>query len=96
MSFSVPTVLLVFLLRWTWGISSWLLIKVQRLLLTMDVGCLLMAAATDLGHRVSPLGCSPLPVDGQLRAKAGFKLQGSSSAASSVDYCETQLPESVS
>ena len=52
---------------------GYLFIKVQRLLLTVDVGCLLMAAATDLEHRVSPLGCSPLPVDGQLRAKAGFK-----------------------
>ena len=41
--------------------------------LTSDVGCLFMAAATDLGHRVSPLSHSLLPVDGQLRAKAGFK-----------------------
>ena len=37
--------------------------KVQPLLLTLDVGYLLMAATTDLGHRVSPLGHSPLTIE---------------------------------
>ena len=37
--------------------------KVQLLLLTLDVGYLLMAAATDLDHRVSPRSCSLLQLD---------------------------------
>ena len=36
--------------------------KMQPLLLTLDVGYLLMAAAPDLGHRVSTLGLRLAPL----------------------------------
>ena len=45
---SVPTILLGFLLRWTWGISSWLLQQSA-------------AAAPYLGCGVAPPGCCPWP-----------------------------------
>ena len=43
---SVPSILLGFLVPWTWGISSWLLQQSA-------------AAAPYLGSRVAPLGCHP-------------------------------------
>ena len=49
-----------FTLTWTWGISSWLLHKVQLLLLTLDEGYLLMATPPDLECGVTPLG-PPVP-----------------------------------
>ena len=62
------TILLGFLLPWTWGISSLGLgvslhgcsSKVQPLLLTLDEGYLLMAAPPDLEHGVASLG-PPVP-----------------------------------
>ena len=55
--FLTPTVLLDFLLPWTWGISSSLLQhKRSCLLLTLDEGYLLTAAPTDLECGVTPLG----------------------------------------
>ena len=56
MTLTTPTVLLGFLLPWTWGISSWLLQKVQPLLLTLDEGYLLTANPPDLERGVAPLG----------------------------------------
>ena len=47
-----------FTLTWTWGISSWLLHKVQLLLLTLDEGYLLTATPPDLERGVAPLGPS--------------------------------------
>ena len=58
---SGPTVLFVFPLPWTWGISSRHSSKAQLLLLTLDVGYLLMTTAPDLGHGISPLGCHSCP-----------------------------------
>ena len=52
------TILLGFLLPWTWGISSWLSSKVQPLLLTLDEVYLLMAAPPDLESGVALLGPS--------------------------------------
>ena len=46
---ATPTLLLGFLLPWTWGISS-------RLLLTWDEGYLLTAAPPDLERGIAPLG----------------------------------------
>ena len=65
MPLTTPTVLLGFLLPWTWGISSWLLQKVQPLLLTFDKGYLLTANPPDLERGVAPLG-SPAPVQPSL------------------------------
>ena len=45
----VPTILLEFLLPWTWGISSWLLQQSTA------------AAPSCLGRNVSPLGCRSWP-----------------------------------
>ena len=61
MSLTTPTVLLGFLLPWTWvhGSSS----KAQLLILTLDKGYLLTAAPPDLERGVAPL--SP-PVPAQL------------------------------
>ena len=53
---SALTVLLYFLLSWTWGISSGCSSKVQPLLIFLDIGYLLTVTTTDLGCRVSPLG----------------------------------------
>ena len=61
MTLTTPTVLLGFLLPWTWGISSWLLQKVQPLLLTLDEGYLLTANPPDLERGVAPLG-PPAPM----------------------------------
>ena len=49
MPLATPTVLLGFLLLWTWGISSWLL-------LILDEGYLLTAPPPDLECGVAPLG----------------------------------------
>ena len=51
----MPTILLLFLLPWTWGVSSWLLQQTQLLLLTLDEGYLLTATPIDLEHGVAPL-----------------------------------------
>ena len=56
MPLTTPTIILVFLLLWTWGISSQLLQKVQPLFLTLDEGCLLMAALPVLKGGIAPLG----------------------------------------
>ena len=61
MPFATPTVLLGFLLPWTWGISSWLLQQSAALLLTLDKGYLLTAAPPDLECGVAPLG-PPAPM----------------------------------
>ena len=73
---ATPTILFGFLLHWTWSISSWLLQKVQPLLLTLDERYPLTAtppdfehgvapldprAATNLGRGVAPLGLLPWP-----------------------------------
>ena len=63
MPLTTPTVLLGFLLPWTWGLSSWLLQKVQPLLLTLDKGYLLTTNPPDLEG--GPLG-SPAPVQPSL------------------------------
>ena len=49
-----PTVLLGFLLPWTWGISSQLLQQSTATAPYLELAYLLTAAATDLGHGVSP------------------------------------------
>ena len=46
LSLSLPTLLFGFLLPWTWGISSWLLLQSA-------------AAAAYLGSKVAPLSCCP-------------------------------------
>ena len=43
----------------TWGISSRLLQQSAAAAPYLGMGYFLMAAATDFGHRVSPLLCSP-------------------------------------
>ena len=48
-------------LPWMWGISSWVLRKVQPLLLTLDEGYLLTATPPDLQCGIAPLG-PPVPV----------------------------------
>ena len=53
MSLTTPTVLLGFLLPWTWGISSWLLQQSTAAALTLDKGYLLTAAPPDLGRGVA-------------------------------------------
>ena len=53
---ATPTVLLGFLLPWSWGISSRLLQQSTALLLTLDAGYLLRAAPPDLERGVAPLG----------------------------------------
>ena len=54
---SAPTVLLGFLLH---GVSSRLLQQSAAAAPYLGMGYFLTAAATDFGHRVSPLRCSPL------------------------------------
>ena len=56
MPLATPTILLGFLLPWTWGISSRLLQQAQPLLLTLDEGYLLTAAPPDLERGVAPIG----------------------------------------
>ena len=58
-----PTVILGFLLPWTWGISS-------QLLFTLDMGYLLSAATPDLRHGVSSLSRVQL----QCRAATALRL----------------------
>ena len=53
MPLAIPTVLLGFLLPWTWSISS-------GLLLTLEEGYLLTAAPPDLERGIAPLGPSAL------------------------------------
>ena len=53
MPLATPTILLGFLLPWTWGISS-------GLLLTLEEGYLLTATHPDLEHGVALLG-PPVP-----------------------------------
>ena len=48
MPLATPTILLGFLLPWTWGISSQLLQQSKLLLLTLDEGYLLTTAPPDL------------------------------------------------
>ena len=52
----MPTVLVGFLLPWTWSISSQLLQQAQPLLLTLDMEYLSTATAPDFGCGVFPLG----------------------------------------
>ena len=61
MPLATPTVLLGFLLPWTWGISSQCSSKTQPLLLTLDEGYLLTAIPPDLERGVAPLS-PPAPV----------------------------------
>ena len=56
MPFTTPTVLLGFLLPWTWGISSQLLQQSAAAAPTTDERYLLMAAPPDLERGVAPLG----------------------------------------
>ena len=61
MPLATPTVLLGFLLLWTWGISSWLL-------LILDEGYLLTAPPPDLEREVASLG-PPVPAQAPLVAQ---------------------------
>ena len=56
----MPTLLLGFLIYWTWGISSWLIQQSTVAVLALYMGYLLTAFAPDLGCGVSPLCCSLL------------------------------------
>ena len=62
MPLAIPTILLWFVLPWTWGISSWLL--QQSAATASYLGCegyLLTAAPPGLEHGVAPLG-PPVPM----------------------------------
>ena len=56
MPLATPTVLLGFLLPWTWGISSWLLQQSAATAPYLDEGYLLTATPSDLERGVAPLG----------------------------------------
>ena len=58
---STLTILLGFLLPWTWDISLRHSSKVQLLFLTLDEGYLLTATPPDLERGIAPLG-PPAPV----------------------------------
>ena len=58
---ATPTLLLGFLLPWSWGISSRLLQQSAAAALTLDEGYLLTAASADLEHGVAPLS-PPAPM----------------------------------
>ena len=53
MPLATPTILLGFLLPWTWGISSSCSSRVQPLLLTLHQGYLLTAVPPELEHGVA-------------------------------------------
>ena len=56
MPLRTSTILLQFLLPWTWGISSRLLQQSAAMLLTLDEGYLLTATPPDLESGIAPLG----------------------------------------
>ena len=70
---ATPTVLLGFLLPWTWGISS-------RLLLTLDEGYLLTTAPPDLERGIAPLG-PPAPAQPPLLGRGVAPLSCSCAVA---------------
>ena len=51
-----PTILLGFLLPWTWGISSWLLQQSAAIAPYLGRGYLLTTAPSDLERGIAPLG----------------------------------------
>ena len=57
----MPTILLGFLLSWTWSISSRLLQQSAAVAPYLDEGYLLTAAIPDLERGIAPLG-PPVPV----------------------------------
>ena len=59
-SLITPTILLGFLLPWTWGISSQLFQQAQPLLLTLNEGYLLTTTPPDLELGIGPLGTASL------------------------------------
>ena len=56
MPLKTPTILLGFLLPWTWDISSWLLQQSAATAPYLEEGYLLTDAPPDLEHGVDPLG----------------------------------------
>ena len=72
---ATPTVLLGFVLPWTWGISSHLLQQSAAALLTLDEGYLLTTAPPDLERGIAPKWCWHVWLSHRIHKRFKFSCQ---------------------